>query len=94
MSGEIVRAHAVVRGRVQMVGFRAFVERHAGGLGLRGTVRNRPDGALECVIEGPKEAVEQMIGLLQRGPSHARVDDVELEYGAPAGDLPHMSVSA
>jgi acylphosphatase len=94
MSGEIVRAHASVKGRVQMVGFRAFAQRHAERLGLRGTVRNSPDGTVECVIEGPADAVEQMIVLLRRGPSHARVDGIDVKYGTAVGDLPLMTVSA
>ena len=94
MSGETVRAHAVVSGRVQMVGFRAFAQRRAGELGLRGTVRNRPDGTLECVCEGPRDAVERMVALLERGPSAARVDHVQVEYSTANGDLPHMTVSA
>jgi len=94
MSGDVVRAHAVVKGRVQMVGFRAFVLRHASELGLRGTVRNRPDGTLECLIEGSHDAVQTMIMLLQRGPSHARVDGVDVDYPAAAGELPRMIMSA
>ncbi len=77
-----------------MVGFRAYVQRHAGQLGLRGTVRNRADGSLECVVEGPKDQVEHMIALLQHGPSHARVDNVDVDYSSAAGDLPRMTVSA
>jgi acylphosphatase len=94
MSGEVVRAHAVVRGRVQMVGFRAYVLRHASELGLHGTVRNRPDGTLECHLEGGREGVARMIGLMERGPSHARVDSVDVDYETPTGDLPRMTVSA
>jgi acylphosphatase len=93
LSGETVRVHAVVRGRVQMVGFRAFAQRHASELNLRGTVRNRTDGALECVVEGTRDAVERMIALLRRGPTAARVESVDVEYGAPSGDLPAMTVS-
>ena len=92
MDTEQVRARAVVKGRVQMVGFRAFVQRHARG--LRGVVRNRPDGTLETVVEGPKPEVERVIGLLRRGPSAARVDRVDVEYLPPTGDLPPMTVSA
>ena len=77
-----------------MVGFRAFVQRHAQQLGLRGSVSNRPDGAVECDVEGPRVAVEQMLQLLWRGPISARVDDVTVEYRAPSGDLPSMRVSA
>lgn len=87
-----VRARAVVRGRVQMVGFRAFVQRHARE--LRGIVRNRPDGTVEAVVEGPMPDVERVIGLLRRGPSAARVDAVDVEYLPATGDLPPMTVSA
>ena len=94
METAITRARAVVKGRVQMVGFRAFVQRHAGGAGLRGTVRNRADGSLETVLEGPSQDVERVIGLLHQGPSHARVDSVDVEYQQPAGDLPPMTVTS
>ena len=89
-----MRARAVVRGRVQMVGFRAFVLRHARDLGLRGLVRNARDGTVECTVEGPRGAVERIMQTLGRGPASARVDRVDVEYQAPAGDLPPMSVSA
>ena len=87
-----MRARAVVRGRVQMVGFRAFVQRHAAG--LRGTVRNRPDGTLEAELQGPRDQVERMLGLLRQGPSHARVDAVDVEYLPASGELPPMRVTA
>ena len=87
-----VRARAVVRGRVQMVGFRAFVQRHA--TGLRGTVRNRPDGTLEAVIQGSREQVDKMLALLRKGPMHARVDAVDVEYLPAGADLPPMTVTA
>jgi len=90
----VVRARALVKGRVQMVGFRAFVVRHASAAGLRGTVRNRPDGSVEAVLEGPEPEVEHVIRLLHEGPSHARVDAVEVAYEYAAGDLPLMSVAS
>jgi acylphosphatase len=94
MGEEIVRARAVVRGRVQMVGFRAFVLRHAREAALRGVVRNARDGTLECTVEGPKHAVERVLQALSRGPASARVDRVDVEYQPPLGDLPPMSVTA
>lgn len=94
MNDDVVRARAVVQGRVQMVGFRDYVLRHAGALGLHGTVRNEPDGSLECVVEGPQQQVETLVEMLAKGPSHARVDRVDVEYTAPAGNLPRMSVTA
>jgi acylphosphatase len=94
MSEAVVRARAVVHGRVQMVGFRAFVITHAGDAGLSGTVRNQPDGTVEAVLEGPAPAVDRMLGLLREGPSHARVERVDVEYSAPTGTLPAMMVAS
>ncbi len=75
-----------------MVGFRAFVAHHAGG--LKGTVANRPDGSVECVVEGPAEAVDHILGLLHRGPTHARVDSVDVLREPYRGDLPPFTVRA
>ena len=68
--------HVVVSGRVQGVGYRAFVEGEAIGLNLRGWVRNRRNGSVEAVFVGPAGAVESMIGACRRGPWAARVDSV------------------
>jgi acylphosphatase len=89
---EQVRVRATVRGRVQMVGFRAFVLDH--GAGLHGTVANRADGSLECVVEGPQHHVDQLVRLLHEGPSHAHVETVDVEPEAYRGDLPPLTVRA
>jgi acylphosphatase len=94
MDAEHVRVRAVVHGRVQMVGFRAFVIGHADEADLSGTVRNLPDGTVEAVLEGPRPAVERMVELLKQGPSHARVDRVDVDYEAPTGKLPAMMVAS
>jgi acylphosphatase len=94
MRPENIHVRAVARGRVQMVGFRAFVIHHAGEGGLSGTVRNLDDGSLEAVLEGPAAAVQRMIDLLHEGPSHARVERVDVEYGTPTGTLPAMMVAS
>ncbi len=62
--------------------------------GLHGTVRNAPDGTLECVLEGPRDDVQRVIAQLRRGPSHARVDAVDVEELDPTGALPPISVTA
>ena len=90
----IVIRHMVVRGRVQGVGYRAFVEHEALHRGLAGWVRNRRDGSVEAVFAGSIEIVEAMIEACRRGPFSARVDtldqregtDDELRMRAP-GDL-------
>jgi acylphosphatase len=90
MGEAVVRVRAVVHGRVQLVGFRAFVLHHAGELGLSGTVRNQADGTVETVLEGPVHSVERMLDLLRQGPSLARVERVDVDHSAPTGSLPAM----
>ena len=67
--------HIIVHGRVQGVGFRAFVEVEALTRGVEGWVRNRRDGSVEAVFSGEADAVAAMIEACRRGPSYgARVD--------------------
>lgn len=76
----------LVTGRVQGVGFRYFVQRRAVELGLAGWVRNRPDGGVEVLAEGPVAALAKLRQALECGPSLARVEHVS-ENPAPAGGL-------
>ena len=79
MSARIV--HVIVRGQVQGVGYRAFVEDEAALRGLEGWVRNCRDGSVEAVFSGPAEEVEQMIEACRRGPWSARVEMVDRRQG-------------
>ena len=81
------RVRAVIRGRVQGVGFRDFVQRRALALGLSGTVRNRPDGAVEVVAEGPEPALERLLEALRDGPGLAHVDGIEEQRGPAGGEF-------
>ncbi len=83
---------AVVRGRVQGVGFRFFAERLARELGLVGWVRNLRDGSVETVAEGEDGAVERYITRLREGPASSRVDAVAVEDVAPQG-FSHFEVT-
>ncbi len=77
----------VVRGRVQGVGFRDYVETRARFLRLAGYVRNLPDGrAVEVIAEGPREALEQLIEHLRHGPGMSRIDTIDVEWRAPTGE--------
>ena len=80
MSERIIR-HVRIRGRVQAVGFRAFVEHMALRHGVEGWVRNRRDGSVEAVFAGSAEAVRAVIDACRRGPRGARVDGLEEEAG-------------
>jgi acylphosphatase len=64
----ITAVHVIVEGRVQGVGFRAFVEREARSRKLVGWVRNRSDGTVEAVLSGDEEDVQSMIVACHRGP--------------------------
>ena len=72
-----------VTGRVQGVFFRAWTRDEAKALGLTGWVRNAADGSVEAFLEGSESAVAKMIELLGQGPSHARVDEVDVEEADP-----------
>ena len=84
-TSENVRLHAIVHGRVQGVGFRAATQRAAATRRLTGWVRNRWDGTVEVVAEGPTEDVRALERFLQRGPMAAEVSRVEAEYGPVSG---------
>jgi acylphosphatase len=70
--------HVIVRGRVQGVGFRMFVEREAAAARLDGWVRNRRDGTVEAVLAGEDAAVQQALDAMQRGPPASEVHDLAL----------------
>ena len=81
MNPHVIRL-IVLRGRVQGVGFRAFVEREAQRRGLEGWVRNRRDGAVEALFAGPPAVIAEMIEVCRRGPFSARVDAIDQREGS------------
>jgi acylphosphatase len=81
-----VRAHLVVRGRVQGVWFRGSMQDEAERLGVAGWVRNRPDGTVEAEAEGARETVDELIAWANHGPPGARVAGVSVEWIGPRGE--------
>ncbi len=79
MSGVI--RHVAITGRVQGVGYRAWVHEHANARSLEGWVRNRRDGSVEAVFAGPGDVVSDMITACGRGPISACVDRVREDVG-------------
>jgi acylphosphatase len=73
---DTIRAHLIIEGRVQGVFFRDSTRREAIELGLKGWVKNRFDGSVEVVAEGPREKVETLIAWCHHGPPIARVTRV------------------
>ena len=74
----------MIHGRVQGVGYRAWVEWESTARGLEGWVRNRRDGSVEALFAGPAEAVAEMIALCRQGPPMAKVDAVKDEAAQSA----------
>jgi acylphosphatase len=75
---DVVRRRVIVRGEVQGVFFRDSARREAESRGVSGWVRNRDDGAVEAVFEGPADAVEAMVEWCRTGPSRADVEDMDV----------------
>jgi acylphosphatase len=89
---EIVRVHIWVKGRVQGVGFRAYVEYNALQIGVVGWVRNLGRDRVETVAEGAQEQINQFIKIVKAGPRVSRVDEARVEYEEPTGYLDGFAV--
>lgn len=79
--------HAIVHGRVQGVGFRAFVIENGLMLGVVGWARNRWDGTVEVIAEGDQQKLEQLLNAIRRGPRMSKVTEVETEWGSASGEF-------
>lgn len=80
------RFTALISGRVQGVGFRAFARRTALDLGLAGYAENLADGRVEVVAEGPKGDLDHYLDRLRQGPAHADVGELDVSW-SEGGDL-------
>ena len=85
MSADRIARRVVVSGDVQGVFFRDSTRREANGLGVTGWVRNRSDGRVEALFEGPPDAVARLVRWCGDGPRHATVDDVQVSEARPEG---------
>lgn len=89
-----IRRHLWISGRVQGVFFRHSTNQKARAIGgLRGWVRNLPDGRVEALIEGPEPAVAELVDFCHHGPPTARVEHVEIAEENPQGDLAPFGVT-
>jgi len=82
---EPVARRVVVHGSVQGVFFRDTMRRKAQSRGVRGWVRNNPDGTVEALFEGEADAVDGMVAFAREGPRGAQVDHVDVEDAQPEG---------
>lgn len=87
------RIDVIVTGRVQGVAFRWHAAAHARGLGLTGWVRNRPDGSVRLVAEGPRPPLETLLVWLGRGPDRARVDHCRVTWQQATGQYDNFEIT-
>ena len=83
----MVRAHVYVSGRVQGVFFRDHTRRWADSLGVKGWVRNLPDGRVEAVLEGPKNEVEALLQRMEEGLPYAKVTKMDVDWEEYQGEF-------
>ncbi len=86
------RVHIWVKGRVQGVGFRAFVQQQGYLLGLTGWVRNVGYDGVEVVAEGRREVLERFVQIVRQGPRAARVDEARVEWEAASNEFSSFEV--
>lgn len=86
------RYEIIVKGRVQGVGFRAFTESIAENLGVKGYVRNLPDGTVEVVAEADKQTLDELCRKLKDGPGMAYVDELAITEKESTGEFRDFSV--
>lgn len=81
------RVHLRIQGRVQGVYYRASCRQQAQALGLCGWVRNRWDGSVEAVAEGPQASLDAFVAWCRQGPPSARVDDLDAAWSDAVGGM-------
>jgi acylphosphatase len=89
---ENLRAHVIIHGLVQGVWFRASTKEVALKLGVRGWVKNLPDGSVEALFEGEKKKVEEIVGWCRQGPAGSRVEKVDLGWEPYKGEFAQFDV--
>lgn len=89
----MTRVSVIVRGRVQGVAFRHYTCRQALELGVRGWVRNLPDGAVEGLFEGSDSAVEALLEWCRSGPPAARVESLDIRKASYSGEFESFEIS-
>lgn len=88
----MAKAHVFVSGRVQGVFFRSKTKYEAKKRGVKGWVRNLPDGRVEAIFEGEEKSVKELIDFCKRGPPGARVTNVDVLWERPTGEFKDFEV--
>jgi len=92
---DLVRAHVWVKGRVQGVGFRAYVEYGARQIGeLTGWVRNVGWDTVEAIVEGDHKKVERFVEMIKQGSGVSRIDETTVEWEEVTGGFLNFEVKS
>jgi acylphosphatase len=91
---ENMRVHVWVQGRVQAVGFRAFVQQNALQIGVTGWVRNVGHDTVEAVAEGTQEQIDRFLQMIKLGPSVSRVDESREVWEQVTGEFRSFGVKS
>lgn len=89
---ESAQAHVIVRGRVQGVYFRGSLKQQADTRGVSGWVRNRADGSVEALVQGPRDAVSSVVAWMRTGPRGAHVETMDVDWSDAGERLEHFEV--
>ncbi|WP_457639596.1 acylphosphatase [Persephonella sp.] len=87
-----MRLYAVFAGTVQGVGFRHFVKTKAKEFGIKGYVRNMPDGTVEVVAEGDEEVLRKFFEAIENGPPLAEVTDIRYQFEDKEGGFTDFEI--
>lgn len=87
-----IRLHVLIDGRVQGVGFRFFTRRQASISGITGYAKNLVNGKVEVVAEGRESSLEEFVKKLKKGPSMARVTDIQIDRKKYKGEFRSFSI--
>lgn len=90
---ENARAYLIISGRVQGVFFRAETQKAAQRIGVRGWVRNQPDGTVAAVAEGDKQLVDQLLEWCWQGSPMSSVSDVRVAWESPTGEFDDFNIT-
>jgi len=86
------RVHIVIHGNVQGVFFRSNAKKIADSLGLKGYVKNMPDGTVEVVAEGPEDKLKELIGFCKKGPEAAEVSKIDVKFEKASNEFDGFEV--
>ncbi|MBU0471714.1 MAG: acylphosphatase [Nanoarchaeota archaeon] len=86
------RVHIIVNGHVQGVFFRHYTKKTAVSLGLKGYAKNKEDGTVEVVAEGPEDKLKELIAFCKKGPEAAEVSNIDIKFEKASNEFKDFSV--